>query len=142
MNLPPRLLLPLLAALAVTAFVACGDGDSELDGGVLATFAVGDESFKVWVTNEQTIEQLLDLETGESEATIPNGWIDRGPGAGNHNEPWSWHLDPDDIQMAEVTIELCDGTPSYLEENLTEVMGTAGRFCPWSAELTDLEDHR
>lgn len=134
------LLLPLMALGAFGAFAACGE--DALEGGVLASFDVGDESFSVWVTNEETIDQLLALEEGESDETIPSGWIRRGPGQGDHNEPWSWHLDPEDISMAEVTIEFCDGTPSYLEENLLEVMGTAGRFCPWSAELTDLEDHR
>jgi hypothetical protein len=116
--------------------------DGELTGGVLATFAVGDEQFKLWTTNETTIEQLFALQAGESQANIPNGPLLLGPGVANHNAPWSWHFDPEQTEMAEVTIELCDGTPSYVEENLDEWMEQVGRYCPWSAELVSLEDFR
>jgi hypothetical protein len=44
--------------------------------------------------------------------------------------------------MAEVTIELCDGRPSDLENNLVYWMDTVGRFCPWSARLVELKDYR
>ncbi len=44
--------------------------------------------------------------------------------------------------MAEVTIELCDGTPSYVEAHLDEWIEQVGRYCPWSARLVALEDRR
>jgi len=113
-----------------------------LAGGVLATFAVGDEQFKVWVTNPDTIEQLFALQAGESQANIPNGQILRGPGRGDHNEPWSWHLDPERIAMAEITIEVCDGTPSFVEDNVDQFVDEVGQYCPWNAELVELQDYR
>lgn len=112
----------------------------ELQGGILATFAVNGEQFRVWVTNETTIQQIRDLQAGESMANIPNGVIRRGPGPGNYNAPYNWHLDPQEIEMAEMTIELCDGAPSYVEENIAEFVDTVGRYCPWSAELENLQD--
>jgi hypothetical protein len=116
--------------------------DGDLEGGVLATFEVEGETFKAWVTNPTTIEQLEDLEAGQSTANIPAGDIEYGPGQANHNAPWSWHIDPEKIVMAEATIELCDGTPSYVEEHLTEFVETIGSYCPWGAELVDLVDYR
>ncbi len=113
-----------------------------LEGGVLATFEVVDDTFSVWVTNETTIQQLFDLWTGASSANIPNGRILRGSGEAGHNGPWSWHLDPEQIEMGEVAIELCDGTPSYVEETLDYWVDTVGYYCPWSAELVDLQDFR
>jgi hypothetical protein len=113
-----------------------------LVGGVLATFEVVDNTFSVWVTNETTIQQLFDLWAGASSANIPNGRILRGPGEAGHNEAWSWHLDPEEIEMAEATIELCDGTPSYVEETLDYWVDTVGYYCPWSAELIRLYDFR
>jgi hypothetical protein len=113
-----------------------------LQGGVLATFDVSGEPFKVWVTNPATIEQLLALERGESAANIPNGRILPGPGLADHNAPWNWHLDPDDIEMAEATIELCDGAPNYVEANLAEFTGSVLRYCPWAAQLVALQDLR
>jgi inhibitor of cysteine peptidase len=111
----------------------------ELQGGVLATFEVAGEQFRVWVTNPQAVQQILDLAAGNSLANIPNGRIVRGPGEGDHNLPWSWHLDAEEIEMAEVTIEVCDGTPSYVEEHVDEFVETVGRYCPWSARLVSVD---
>jgi hypothetical protein len=111
----------------------------QLDEGVLATFDVAGEVFQVWVTNPQTVQQILDLAAGESTANIPNGVILRGSGAADYNLPWSWHLDPQQIEMAEVTTEVCDGRPSYVEEHLDEFVDTVGRYCPWSARLVSVE---
>lgn len=111
----------------------------DLHEGVLATFDVDGEAFQVWVTNPQTVQQILDLAAGESLANIPNGVILRGPGAADHNLPWSWHLDPEEIEMAEMTTEVCDGRPSYVEGHLDEFVDSVGRYCPWSARLVSVE---
>jgi len=140
-----RLTLALLALLA-PALAGCGwtddDDGGALDGGVLATFEVVGEEFKVWVTNAGTIEQILALEAGESQANIPNGRILRGAGVDDYNAPWSWHLDPEDIEMAEMTIELCDAAPSYVEDNVDEFVDVVQRYCPWNAQLVEVEDFR
>jgi hypothetical protein len=113
-----------------------------LQGGVLATFDVAGETFRVWVTNPVTIDQLFALEAGDSTASIPNGRILSGAGAGDHNAPWSWHLDPEAIEMADFTMELCDGEPSYVEANLAEFTDNVQRYCPWASTLLSLEDRR
>jgi hypothetical protein len=113
-----------------------------LRGGLLATFDAVGERFKVWVTNPQTIQQILDLEQGTGIANIPNGRILHGAGEGEHNVPWSWHLDPQDIEMAEFTMDVCDGIPSYVEEHIEEFVDTVGRYCPWSAKLVEVQDYR
>ncbi len=115
--------------------------DLKLKGGVLATFDVVGERFRVWVTNRQTIRDLYALQQGQSTASIPSGRILRGPGRARHNAPYHWHLDPWDIEMAEVAIEVCDATPSYVEENVDEFVENVGRYCPWSAKLVELQDY-
>jgi hypothetical protein len=112
------------------------------ESGVLATFDVDGEQFRVWVTNPQTIQQILELEQGKSMANIPNGRILRGPGYQDYNAPWSWHLDPQEIEMAEFTMEVCDGRPSYVEEHVDEFVDVMGRYCPWAAKLVDVQDMR
>lgn len=133
------------AALAL-AVVACGDGPTEvpdeLDSGMLATFRVQSETFRVWTTRVETMQQLEALEAGESAASIPNGELRRGPGRGEFNAPWSWHMDPNAVTMAESTIEVCDGRPSFVESNLDTWIEDIGRYCPWSAELVRLQDLR
>jgi hypothetical protein len=141
----------LILAILLVSTAACSGaggatatpaGGGALEGGVLATFDVTGETFTVWVTNPAAIEQLLALERGDSTANIPNGRLLRGAGESDHNAPWSWHLDPEDIEMAEITIELCDGAPSYVEDNVAEFADNIGRYCPWSAQLVALEDRR
>jgi hypothetical protein len=132
-----------ITIILVTLSSACQlDTNDELQGGVLAEFEVIDETFKVWVTNPDTIQQLFDLQAGISQANIPNGRIHHGPGQVNHNEPWSWHLDPQDIEMAEMTMELCDGALWFVEEEIDYFVETVQRFCPWEATLVSLEDFR
>jgi hypothetical protein len=43
--------------------------------------------------------------------------------------------------MAEVAIEVCDGLPSYVEENVDEFVDRVGRYCPWAAQLVELRDY-
>jgi hypothetical protein len=52
-------------------------------------------------------------------------------GDGGFNAPWSWHFDPDEVRFAEAAIELCDGTPSYVEEHLADYPS----YCPWAAQV-------
>ena len=82
------------------------------------------------------------VQSGESQANIPNGRILHGPGEADHNAPWDWHLDPMEIEMAEVTIELCDGAPGCVQENIDEFVDVVQRYCPWAAQLVAVEDLR
>ncbi len=130
---------------AAFLLAACGGNsltNPELEGGVLALFEVSGERFSAFVTNPETISEILALEAGTSEASIPNGRLIRGPGPAEYNLPWSWHMDPMEIEMAEVTIELCDGTPSIIENNLDEWLDVVGQFCPWDARLISVDDLR
>ena len=62
---------------------------------------------------------------------IPNGLIVRETGV---NEGWSWSLDPNDFEFADLTIEVCDGLPSDVESGDL----TSDRYCPWSAVIVGL----
>jgi hypothetical protein len=120
--------------------IGCSNSSDGLSGGILVTFDVVGEKYKVFITNEITIEDIYALQRGESQARIPSGLIREGKVW--YNEPWSWHIDSDDIHMAESTIEICDGLPSHLENNLIYWLNTVKRFCPWGAKIVDIEDYR
>lgn len=146
---PPTAIRTLFRCLALSfalaLLAACSGGgtspDIVLEGGVLATFSVEGETFRLWSTHPGTIDHLLALRNGASDAHIPNGPLLPGPGAGDHNAPWTWHLDPELTTMAESTIEVCSGRPSYVEAELDAWL-SLGQYCPWAAVLTDLEDLR
>jgi hypothetical protein len=138
-----RVGIPLIGAALVLLLLGgpCSSPtDPDLEGGILATFAVHSERYSIFITNKQTIEQVIALWNGQSEANIPSGRVRKG--RMSYNKTWSWHIDPEDITMAENTIELCDGLPSYVEAHLDDWIRTIGYFCPWSAELIALKDYR
>jgi len=56
-------------------------------------------------------------------------------GDGGFNRPWSWHIAPDQWDLVETSIELCDGTPVDVEGNLQYWLYTVKRFCPWTSYL-------
>jgi hypothetical protein len=117
------------------------NGRVALRGGALATFDVVGERFRAWVTAPGTIAELHLLAGGRSLANIPAGTLRPGPGRGGHNLPFSWHLDPRDTVMAEVTIELCDATPSDVERRREEFLDAVRSFCPWSARLIEVRNY-
>lgn len=112
----------------------------QLSGGIVATFDVVGEEYSIFITNDETIQQVYAVQRGESQARIPSGRLIKG--IEPYNSPWNWHIDSEDIHMAEMTIELCDGTPSQVEANLDYWVNTVQRFCPWSANIVNIQDFR
>ncbi len=53
------------------------------------------------------------------------------------NPGWTWAFRYDQWQLADATAELCDATPQYVEENLTEWIAEVGNYCPWAAFVQD-----
>ncbi len=73
------------------------------------------------------------LFAGREAPSIPIGIVVRGDPSVNTG--WSWHLDPDSFEFADATTEVCDGLPSYVEDDTI----TSEFFCPWSAKVVDVE---
>ncbi len=113
-----------------------------LSGGVLATFGIGEETFRIWVTNRVTADRIVALGKGEIAAVFPLGPLRPGPGEANHNQPHRWHLDPEATKLAEMGAAPCDAPPSALDNNREFWLDTLGTYCPQSAELVDVQDLR
>jgi hypothetical protein len=55
-------------------------------------------------------------------------------GTGDNNALYSWHFVPSAWQLADFSIELCDGRPlEDVEADTVYWIGTVGQFCPWSS---------
>ena len=106
--------------------------------GVYATFRVINDVFYASITNPTGIDQAVALWRGQSQAKIPVGQLECGNGT--YNCGWSWRMNPAGITFAEITIEVCDATPSYVQGNCSSFPN--GQYCPWSAELIALRDCR
>lgn len=100
---------------------------------VIATFQVVGEQYKIELATPELVAHAEALLAGEAVASIPNGVVVRDdPGV---NAPWSWHIDPATLEFADMTIEVCDGLPSHVEDGVV----TSDRYCPWSAELVSID---
>jgi len=55
-------------------------------------------------------------------------------GNGGYNYDWSWRFKDDSWSVVDMSIELCDGNPFYIEENLDYFINRInGQYCPWSS---------
>jgi hypothetical protein len=112
-----------------------GAGCAALSPTVLVEFEIVDETLTVGIDDDAfATEARRLLDSGETRVPVFNTLVD-----GEACDPqWSWHPDPTDVEFADFTIELCDGVPSYIEENKAEWLSTVMSYCPWSARVTDV----
>ena len=128
----------MLTLLAVTVLGACGDdgpaaAPTTTSGNPVATIQVVDETYKIELATPELADHARALLAGEEVASIPLGTVVRDdPGV---NAPWSWHIDPATLEFADMTIEVCDGLPSFVEDGTV----TSDQYCPWSAEVVAVE---
>jgi hypothetical protein len=104
-------------------------------GPVIATFEVVEEQYRILITDPNDIAIALQLLAGDPLAPrIPNGLVVRGDDGGV-NTGYSWHIDPESLEFADFTIEVCDGRPSDVEAGAI----SGERFCPWTAEIVAVD---
>jgi hypothetical protein len=124
-----RLGLRLLLALAP---LSC-DGDAQRPYADFVV-AVENERFALRASDPETIRLARESMRG-GHSIFPIGPLRRGDGG--FNAPWSWHIDPDQVRMAEAAIEVCDGRPSYVEEHVDDYLAVG--YCPWAARVIALK---
>ena len=133
----------ILPLLLVVGLAACDQSDENEEGALFLVRACAgsDESaagqtFHVLVRDPGVIAEARQL-INSGEQRIINGRLRRGDGG--FNEPWAWHIDPDSISFADFTIELCDGCPGHIEDDLDYWVDTVKNYCPWSTEIISRE---
>jgi hypothetical protein len=102
--------------------------------GVVVTFQVENEQYKIRLTDPADIEIAHKLLAGEEAPNIPNGIVVRGDP--DVNVGYSWHIDPDSVEFADLTTEVCDGRPSDVEKSVI----TSDRYCPWAAKVVAIDE--
>lgn len=136
MNVYPTIyILPLFLMLT-----SCGIfGSNNNDGERYFEFTHQDEEIDYIFTAKtsdpeviQKVENQLSLPFDQRNLHI-NGDIERG--TEDHNSNWSWHLVPDSWDLVEISVEVCDGRPQMVEDDLDYWVDQVGYFCPWSARV-------
>ena len=119
--------------LAILALFACDDTAAPAPP-ARYTVEVSGETFVVEVTSAAQIDQMEARLASGVEGVVSGELL---AGDGGHNEPWSWHMVPESVHAPDMAIELCDGRPSMVEDDLTYWIDTVGQFCPWGATVTE-----
>lgn len=125
------LLLPAIAhAQAMRYFqfsIQCGHGEWRDTSVVAAT------------SNPAVIAEVLaDMQKPIAERKMISGQIDYGDGGYNHNagHRFLWHFVPNQWELVEMAVEVCDGCPySDLDADTAYWVGNIGYYCPWSSKV-------
>lgn len=128
----------ILRSVSATATIAvalllsgCATADPAVPS--VATFEVEGQEFKIELDTAELVQNAQDLLDGKEAPSIPVGNIMRDDPS--INEPWSWHIDPASVEFADMTTEVCDGLPEYVEDGTL----TSDIYCPWGAKIVSLE---
>ena len=131
-----RHLIRLLFTLCLLRWLAgCADHDTSQQEGVVVTLRVAAvEEYRIRLTDPADIAIARQLLAGEAAPGIPNGVVVRDDP--DINVGYSWHIDPESVEFADVTTEVCDGLPSDVEQGLI----TSDHYCPWTAEVIAIDE--
>jgi hypothetical protein len=126
----PRRIAALLLMITFLAGVGCGSPTAPQPPSGTSEFVidVAGERFVLRLAHPETIQLAAENLQGRN-SRFPLGPLRAGDGG--FNQPWSWHLDPEETRFVEVAIEVCDGRPSYVEEH----RGDFPTYCPWGARV-------
>ncbi|MDX1691156.1 MAG: hypothetical protein R3290_09070 [Acidimicrobiia bacterium] len=99
----------------------------------LVTFETADGERYVVELSDADAQRAREALAADGHAGIPNGLIQ--PGDGGINTGHDWHVI--DVELADMTMELCDGTVSYIDDLGYDafVAEHGDRFCPWGAKV-------
>ena len=132
---PPR--TPVISCLLASSTLLAGLALSGCSAGVavpsVATFEIEGQQFRIELVTAELVEHATQLLNGEEVASIPVGRIVRD--SPSVNAPWSWHIDPNTVEFADFTTEVCDGLPEFVEDGTL----TSDTYCPWSARVIAVE---
>jgi hypothetical protein len=99
-----------------------------LDGAVFLIEVVPGETFRVLVSDPEVVARARTL-LASGENTVLHGELAEGDGG--FNAGYSWHIVPATVAFVDVAMELCDGRPSYVEEELDYYLESVNYYCPW-----------
>ena len=97
-----------------------------------------DTSFVACASNQTLIDSVLaNLDRPMHQRKFILGPIAAGNGGFNFNasHPFRWHFVPNQWQLVDLAIELCDGCPfTDLDTDTAYWLNTVQSFCPWTSK--------
>ena len=127
---------------AVLILSACRDTtEPPSDDYMIVRFGFRDDAtqsfdFVAHATRPSLLDSIrAELALPVDERRFPNGPVRTAEP--DENLAWRWAYEPDAWHLTDFSVELCDGTPRYLDDNLDEWLASVGHYCPWSAYVKD-----
>ena len=62
-----------------------------------------------------------------------NGVLAKGDAG--YNSGHLWHLLPATVRMVEISAEVCDGLPSYVDKDIDHWVTAVKTYCPWPGRV-------
>ena len=121
----------LLIILMGASIATCQDATGPEPEAVFEVRVV-DETFRIGVNDPVQIDSFAARLASGAEGNLTG---ELKSGSGGVNAPWSWHLDPETVEVADLTMEVCDGRPSMVEDDLDYWLESVERYCPWGARV-------
>jgi hypothetical protein len=90
------------------------------------------ESFRILLRDPVKIAEAAAL-VGRGGRKIVAGRLRAGNGG--FNPGWSWHLEPESVELVDAAVEVCDGCPHDVQADPGYWIDNLGRYCPWSSEI-------
>lgn len=85
--------------------------------------------FVVYVNRPDDVTAMrAEVDRGAEDKQIVSGIVKRGR---RYNPDWNFSMAPGSIVLGDVFIEVCDGSPYYVQRHRSEWLGQ--RWCPWSS---------
>jgi len=114
-------------------------GTTAREGGALIELWVTDDTLWFWSTNDAFINEAIEIANGERPSRVPNLALRRGADC---SQPTSFHVDSDDMEWADMAIEICDGRIVDIESDIDYWVDTVQRYCSWDAVVVSVHDYR
>lgn len=84
--------------------------------------------FSLFVATQPEITQMTDEAHADDKTLITSGIVRRGR---PYNSDWNFSMGPHSVVLGEMFIEVCDGSPFYVQRHRKEWLGE--RWCPWGS---------
>jgi hypothetical protein len=110
---------------------------AERTGGAVVTFDVHGESLRVWSTNLAFIAKARSLIGASGFQVTPIFDIMRV----GHDDcaGRAWSVNPDAMMFDDLTTEVCDAMPSYIDADVAGWARSPGQYCPWGPRVVAVE---
>ena len=121
-----------LAMLVLASCVlGCSESTEPVEGHTFV-IEVSGERFRIRATNADAVAALERRQREGIVGVVAGNLV---AGDGGFNDGWSWHLEPQSVHAPDLAIEVCDGRPSMVENDLAYWLDTVEAFCPWGSTV-------